>query len=174
MRKENFGHGYVLDPCCGGKSFYFDKEEAENVVDFIDKRRGTFTYGDRKVTVDPDEVGDFTNLNDTSVCLCEYNLVVFDPPHLTRAGEGSYLREKYGVLPHDWEKELSRGFSECFRTLCDGGVLAFKWSDYDIPFKKVIELAPYRPLFGDRRGRTRWTFLVKCEALKKEIDHSNA
>ena len=78
MRKENFGHGYVLDPCCGGKIFYFDKEEAENVVDFIDKRRGTFTYGDRKVTVDPDEVGDFTNLNDTSVCLCEYNLVVFD------------------------------------------------------------------------------------------------
>lgn len=146
MRKENFGHGYVLDPCCGGKSFYFDKEEAENVVDFIDKRRGTFTYGDRKVTVDP----------------------------VTRAGEGSYLREKYGVLPHDWEKELSRGFSECFRTLCDGGVLAFKWSDYDIPFKKVIELAPYRPLFGDRRGRTRWTFFVKCEALKKEIDHSNA
>lgn len=67
MRKENFGHGYVLDPCCGGKSFYFDKEAAENVVDFIDKRRGTFTYGDRKVTVDPDEVGDFTNLNDTSV-----------------------------------------------------------------------------------------------------------
>lgn len=115
------------------------------MVDFIDKRRGTFTYGDRKVTVDPDEVGDFTNFNDTSVCLCEYNLVVFDPPHLTRAGEGSYLREKYGVLPHDWEKELSRGFSECFRTLCDGGVLAFKWSDYDIPFKKVFELAPYRP-----------------------------
>lgn len=144
------------------------------MVDFIDKRRGTFTYGDRKVTVDPDEVGDFTNLNDTSVCLCEYNLVVFDPPHLTRAGEGSYLREKYGVLPHDWEKELSRGFSECFRTLCDGGVLAFKWSDYDIPFQKVIKLAPYRPLFGDRRGRTRWTFFVKCEALKKEIDHSNA
>lgn len=174
MRKENFGHGYVLDPCCGGKSFYFDKEEAENVVDFIDKRRGTFTYGDRKVTVDPDEVGDFTNLNDTSVCLCEYNLVVFDPPHLTRAGEGSYLREKYGVLPHDWKKELSRGFSECFRTLCDGGVLAFKWSDYGIPFQNVIELAPYRPLFGDRRGRTRWTFFVKCEALKKEIDHSNA
>lgn len=155
MRKENFGHGYVLDPCCGGKSFYFEKEAAENVVDFIDKRRGTFTYGDRKVKVDPDEVGDFTNLNDTSVCLCEYNLVVFDPPH-------------------DWEKELSRGFSECFRTLCDGGVLAFKWSDYDIPFQKVIELAPYRPLFGDRRGRTRWTFFVKCEALKKEIDHSNA
>lgn len=53
--------------------------------------------------------------------------------------------------------------------MCDGGVLAFKWSDYDIPFKKVFELAPYRPLFGDRRGRTRWTFFVKCEALKKEM-----
>ncbi|MEG0634855.1 MAG: hypothetical protein RR517_20190 [Pseudomonas sp.] len=44
-------------------------------------------------------------------------MVVFDPPHLTRAGFDSWMRAKYGVLTSDWREDIrraSQSASECW------------------------------------------------------------
>lgn len=71
----------ILDMCCGGKMFWWDKENP--VATFIDKRTFSGKACDgRTLKVQPDHVMDFTNIefpDDT------FDLVVFDPPHLVRA-----------------------------------------------------------------------------------------
>ena len=67
-----------------------------------------------------------------------FYLAVFDPPHLIRAGEQSWMRLKYGKLEGDWHDMLRRGFQECFRVLRKNGVLIFKWSEVQIPLKEII------------------------------------
>ena len=96
-----------------------------------------------------------------------HRLVVFDPPHLVRAGEKSYMRMKYGVLDQDWRETLAAGFAECFRVLKPGGVLVFKWSETQIPTNEVLALTPKRPLFGHRSGKksnTHWITFIKEES----------
>jgi len=66
----------ILDPCCGSRMFYFDKDNP--LVLFGDCRQENITMcNGRKLIVDPEVILDFTHLpfNDNS-----FNLVVFDPP----------------------------------------------------------------------------------------------
>lgn len=55
--------------------------------------------------------------------------------------------------------------------LCDvlknDGVLVFKWNCEQIPFAEVVKLSPYKPIFGDKRAKTRWTVFVKNATLRK-------
>ena len=93
-----------------------------------------------------------------------FSLVAFDPPHLIRAGENSWLGLKYGTLDHDWEQKLRRGFSECFRVLRQNGVLIFKWSEVQIKTSEILKLTPYKPLFGHQSGKrsgTHWICFLK-------------
>lgn len=88
----------VLDVCCGGKMFWFDKTNPN--VWFCDKRvvekcsvgKGRHA---RDFEVRPDFRMDFRKLklDDES-----FKMVVFDPPHLKKAGPKSYMGKKYGVL----------------------------------------------------------------------------
>lgn len=83
-----------------------------------------------------------------------FDLVIFDPPHMIRAGKTSWLNIKYGKL-HE-----------------ENGVLIFKWNETQLKFGEVIKHSPYRPMLGDQRGQTRWTVFVKNTALhhhKEEI-----
>ena len=58
-----------------------------------------------------------------------FDLVIFDPPHLIRAGKESWLAKKYGTLElMSWQNDLYKGFYECLRVLKPNGVLFFKWS----------------------------------------------
>ncbi|WP_250591278.1 class I SAM-dependent rRNA methyltransferase [Neisseria subflava] len=59
----------------------------------------------RHLEIHPDVRLDFTALPfaDDS-----FNLVVFDPPHLVRAGKKSWLAKKYGQLTQDWRDDLSK------------------------------------------------------------------
>lgn len=88
----------ILDACCGGKMFWFNKNETHTT--YLDNRKGTFNFMDRgqtrSINVEPTVVGDFRKMpfDDKT-----FDLVVFDPPHLKRAGKLSWLRAKYGVLP---------------------------------------------------------------------------
>lgn len=151
----------ILDACCGSKMFWFDKENPN--VEFCDIREVEKHeyYPNRFIEVKPDTVCDFTNLpfDDN-----QFKLVVFDPPHLINAGEKSWMRLKYGCLEGDWETMIHDGFQECWRVLDDYGTLIFKWSDVQIPLKKVLEVIDKKPLFGHRSGKhnnTHWMCFLK-------------
>lgn len=153
----------VLDVACGGKMFYYNKNDPR--VEFCDKRKVDkyeICQGNH-FEVNPDTVCDFTNLpfDDAS-----YNLVVFDPPHLEWAGEKSWLAAKYGRLEGDWREMLRQGFAECFRVLKPGGTLIFKWSEVQIPLREILALTPEKPIFGHRSGKnmnTHWCCFAKEE-----------
>lgn len=147
----------ILDACCGSRMFWFDKNN-ENVV-FMDKRQESCMLQDgRKLEVNPDVIGDFTNMpfDDET-----FYLVVFDPPHLLRAGESSWLAQKYGILKDNWQDEIRKGFSECMRVLKKNGTLVFKWSEQQVMVSDVLEAINEKPLFGTRRGKTIFLVFMK-------------
>lgn len=152
----------ILDACCGSRMFWFDKHNP--LVTFMDNRIFEDTLCDgRSLRVKPDVVGDFRNIpfSDES-----FNLVVFDPPHLLKVGENSWLAKKYGKLDADsWKEDITKGFSECFRVLKKDGVLVFKWSETDITVSDILKLTPQKPLIGHKSGRlnkTHWILFVKA------------
>lgn len=151
----------ILDPCCGSRMMYFDKRD--NRVLFGDKRTEQTPLCDgRVIEINPDILMDFTKLpfNDNS-----FSLIVFDPPHLIRAGKHSWLAKKYGVLGQNWQDDLRAGFSECFRVLKKNGILIFKWNENQIKVKEILALTENKPLFGhptNRAKTTHWfTFMKK-------------
>lgn len=148
----------VLDACCGSRMFWFNRNSPNAV--YMDVRTLDTTLCDgRHLKVSPDIVGAFTDMPFEDET---FNLVVFDPPHLIRAGEKSWLRAKYGVLPDDWKAYLSAAFTECFRVLKPLGVLTLKWNSDQIPLKEVLALSPVEPLYGDRRSKTSWVTFIKA------------
>lgn len=91
-----------------------------------------------------------------------FRMVVFDPPHLIRAGEKSWLAQKYGKLDKEtWRDDLKQGFNECFRVLEPGGFLIFKWNEDQVKVTEVSKLFPVQPLFGQRGGKTHWLVFMK-------------
>lgn len=159
----------ILDVTCGSKSIWFNKNHPAAI--YCDKRRQEFTGiwkstkkdSERKIIIDPDVLCDFTKLpfDDNS-----FQLVVFDPPHLTRAKETSWLVKKYGKLDENWPNMLHDGFKECMRVLNTDGILIFKWSEYDIPASEVWKAIGQKPLFGHHSGKkskTFWGCFMKME-----------
>lgn len=150
----------ILDVCCGSRMFWFDKNCEEAI--FLDIRSEEHIFPDRIVKIKPDIIGDFRCLpfNDNI-----FKLVVFDPPHLKRAGRDSWLKAKYGILSDNWEEDLYKGFLECFRVLEPFGVLVFKWNEDQIKVSDILKLVSTPPLFGHttgRHGKTHWiTFMKK-------------
>lgn len=147
----------ILDACCGSRMFWYDRENPHVIFQDIRELETTLCDG-RVLKVAPDVLGDFRKMHFADET---FNIVVFDPPHLIRAGAKSWLAQKYGVLSENWKDDIKAGFSECFRVLKPFGSLFFKWNQQQIPFKEVIKLAPEPPLFGDKRGDTRWTVFCK-------------
>lgn len=157
----------ILDACCGGKMFWFDKSNP-NVV-FVDNRvmdkqiiwKSKDGKEEREYEVKPDIVADFQNLPfpDNS-----FFHVVFDPPHLTRAGETSWLAKKYGRLDENWREVIAKGFRECMRVLKPNGTLVFKWNETDIKVSEIIKLCEQQPLYGHisgKGGKTHWLVFMK-------------
>ena len=160
MAYKTFGKP-ILDPCCGSRMFYFDKRDKR--VLFGDKRFGVHeTLCDGRVLdIDPDICLDVTRLPfpDGS-----FPLVVFDPPHLTSAGENGWQAMKYGTLPRDWKTWMKDAFSECWRVLANNGTLVFKWYEYRVKLAEVLECTPCKPVFGNRRpmnSKTHWLVFFK-------------
>lgn len=147
----------VLDACCGSRMFWFDKQNDD--VMYMDNRQLTDTLCDgRTLNVNPDVLADFRDMPfpDES-----FYLVVFDPPHLVRAGEDSWLAKKYGKLDELWPLDIKQGFNECMRVLKPNGTLIFKWNEDQIPLKEVLKAIDYKPLFGNRRSKTHWLVFMK-------------
>ena len=163
----------VLDPCCGSRMWWFDK--ADPRVTFGDQRSETLTVvdrshgredGQRVLRIEPDVLLDFRALPFETD---SFHLVAFDPPHLVRAGQRSWLAAKYGKLGQDWRDDLRAGFAECFRVLRTHGVLVFKWNETQVKVREVLALTPHPPLFGNTSGRktgTHWIVFMKPEGLQ--------
>ena len=152
----------VLDPCCGSRMFHFDHQNP-NVV-FGDIRSESHVLCDgRSLEIAPDVEMDFRDMpfNDNS-----FHAVVFDPPHLVRAGDKSWLALKYGKLGQDWKNDLALGFSECFRVLKPNGMLIFKWNETQIKVSEILALTDQKPWFGHpsgKRANTHWIGFMKME-----------
>lgn len=150
----------ILDACCGSKMFWFDKEHNETC--YVDKRTlDTTLCDDRKLIVKPDILADFRKMpfEDES-----FHLVVFDPPHLLKAGDKSFLALKYGRLGQTWQEDIRQGLVECWRVLKQNGTLIFKWNEEQITLPMVKPLLPCEPLIGQRRGKTIWLVFFKGES----------
>lgn len=159
----------VLDACCGSRMFWFDRTDPRAV--FVDRRVEEHALKDagakggvRALRVHPDVVADFTALPFESE---SFFMVVFDPPHLVKAGKSGWLAKKYGKLEGDWRDMLRKGFAECFRVLRPHGTLVFKWNEQDVPVSQILALTKERPLFGNRCGKhskSHWIVFMKPEA----------
>lgn len=151
----------ILDACCGGRMFWFDKSNP--VVTFADIRKERLEFsGNRVCNVDPDIIQDFTDMStlkdDT------YYMVVFDPPHFKHAGKTGYMSKKYGSLDSNWKDIIKPGFDECFRVLKPYGTLIFKWNETDIKTSEILKLIERQPLFGHVSGKaskTHWLAFMK-------------
>lgn len=164
----------ILDACCGGRQFWFDKSHPETL--FVDRRvmepKIVGSGKDARVRKClPDYVMDFRGLDLPDET---FRLVVFDPPHLF-LGENSYMAQSYGALDKQtWKQDLTKGFAECFRVLKDEGILIFKWNECDVPLKEVLKLTPNQPLFGHPSGKsqkTHWiTFMKRAGKNLEKVD----
>jgi SAM-dependent methyltransferase len=168
MADETVATPRVLDPCCGSRMWWFDRQHPDAI--YGDRRTETLTVTDRShgrqdgqrvLRIEPDQVMDFRALPFPDGT---FKLVAFDPPHLVRAGPRSWLAAKYGKLGQDWRDDLRQGFAECFRVLDTDGVLVFKWNETQVRIAEVLALTPHRPLFGNTSGKkagTHWMVFMK-------------
>lgn len=137
--------------------FWFDKEN-ENTL-YMDIRKEKFSIHGKHVNVNPDVQADFRDMpfEDNS-----FYMVVYDPPHLKWAGPNSIMKAQYGQLDKEnWKEDLTKGFRECMRVLKPNGTLIFKWSDCQVNVKQLLDVIPYKPLFGNQRGTTHWMVFMK-------------
>ena len=151
----------VLDPASGSRMFYFDKADQRVLFGDIRSEQHVLCDG-RALDVNPDALMDFRDLpfEDST-----FSVVIFDPPHLVRAGPQSWQAAKYGRLDRDtWRDDLRAGFAECFRVLRPEGVLIFKWNEVQIPVSQILALTDQKPLVGHRVGKqqkTHWVTFIK-------------
>jgi hypothetical protein len=140
--------------------FHFNKNNP--LVQYGDTRQESYILCDgRTLNIAPDTVLDFRALPYENE---SFHLVVFDPPHLVRAGKRSWLSKKYGVLGKRWEADIEQGFAECWRVLAPKSTLIFKWNETQIPLSKLRPLFPAEPVFGHtttQNLKTHWVVFFK-------------
>jgi len=160
---------FILDACCGGRCFWFNKHHPNCIYIDNRKREHGHTSDRPNHTIIPDEIGDFRNLKYPDNT---FKLVVFDPPHLIGKEDASIILKKYGALNKDtWREDIKKGFDECWRVLDDYGVLIFKWSEIKIKHKEVLEILDKDPLFGHptlSRANAKWFCFMKIPEEKQK------
>jgi len=160
----------ILDACCGGRQFWFDKNNPYVVFSDIRVMPPKEVGSGKDLRIRkclPDKIMDFRKMDFPDN---HFTLVVFDPPHLF-LGENSFMAQSYGRLEKDtWKDDIRLGFSECFRVLKENGILIFKWNECDIPLKDILVLTPNKPLFGHPSGKAQKTHWVTFMKLNQESE----
>ncbi|KKN65862.1 hypothetical protein LCGC14_0477980 [marine sediment metagenome] len=153
---------FILDACCGGRAFWFNKKHPNTIYQDIRIAKKGHVKLRPNHNVTPDVLGDFRKMKfkDKS-----FKLIVWDPPHFTQGGETGWQVQKYGKLNKEtWREDLRKGFNEIWRVLDDYGVLVFKWNEYSIHIKEVLSCFDVQPLFGHptaKAGKTKWFTFMK-------------
>ena len=176
MEKNMKDEKIILDACCGGRMFWFNKHQPNTIyIDNNPRPKGTISI-QKGWECEPDIVMDFRDLKFEDK---KFKLVIFDPPHMRSLQETSIMRKKYGSLNAEtWQSDLKKGFKECWRVLDDYGVLIFKWGDNDSrspPLSKVLELFEQQPLFGHNTGLktgTHWLCFMKLPKIPSQTESS--
>ena len=93
----------ILDACCGGRHFWFDKQNPNAL--FMDIRQvepGAISV-QPNWSVQPDVIGDYRNMDfeDES-----FRLVVWDIPHKLKPDKG-LITMKYGALGETWREDIT-------------------------------------------------------------------
>lgn len=151
----------VLDMCCGGRMFWFDRKDPRAV--FCDIRSESHILCDgRTHNIAPNVICDFRALPFGDNV---FDMVVFDPPHFHTGGDTGWQVIKYGRLnKNSWQEDLSKGFVEAFRVLKAGHTLIFKWNETQIKTSDILKLTPHRPVIGHpsgARAKTHWLTFLK-------------
>lgn len=154
----------ILDPCCGSKMFWFNKEHPK--VIYGDQRIESHTLCDgRLLEIKPDILLDAKNLPFLDETFWH---IILDPPHLEKLGENSWMALKYGKLPVEWRDDIKRMFLEAFRVLKVNGTLIFKWNENQIKVSELIKVFGVQPLYGQMRtgkdNKTVWLAFMKFAA----------
>lgn len=153
----------ILDACCGGKHFWFDKNNPLTL--FMDKRKvekGAIPQ-QPNWECNPDIIGDYRN---TDFKDNQFKLIVWDIPHKLKPDKG-LITMKYGSLGETWREDTTQGFNELWRILDNHGILVFKYADLDISVKEMLSLFPINPLFGTKTKKgvnnTYWFCFMKVD-----------
>ena len=158
---------FILDACCGGRCFWFNKEHPNAI--YIDNRIRDKGHSDDRFNhcIKPDVVMDFRDLSEFGDR--KFKLIVIDPPHLIGEPDGCRITKKYGSWNKEtWKEELKHGFDECWRVLEDYGILIFKWNEASIKKKEVLEVLGKEALFGhpvQSKIPTHWFCFMKIPKL---------
>lgn len=158
---------FILDSCCGSRMMWFNKQHPNAL--YVDIRKESHVLCDgRSLEVNPDVVADFRSLPFPDET---FHLVVFDPPHLNKIGEGAWMAKKYGKLLPTWQDDLRQGYEECMRVLQPFGILIFKWNEHQVKLSQVLSALQAQPLFGHtsgRHGKTIWMAFMKLPNLNQQ------
>jgi hypothetical protein len=168
----------ILDACCGGRMFWFNKEHPNTIYMDVRKLEKNMIKDQKEFCVKPDVIADFRKMPfpDKS-----FKLVVFDPPHLLNLPPEGWPAMKYGSLNQaTWRRDIKQGFDECMRVLEDHGVLIFKWSTAAdgrkkrcISVQEVLKVIDCEPLFGHPSGSKNNTIWMTFMKIPNEVKHAN-
>lgn len=142
----------ILDLSAGNRAMWFNKNDPR------------CTYLDKREVVNPDFVCDTTDI--PQEVGCDYDLVVFDPPH-ENTGANGHMTKRYG---HSTRREIIETIigsgKEAHRVTKPNALMAFKWNDHAFTLDKVLELlSPYwEPLFGSHM-RNRGGMMAKTQSF---------
>ena len=148
----------VLDACCGGKHWWFDKNDPDMFgLDIRSMPKGSISL-QPNWCVEPDLIGSYCDMpfdNET------FSLIVWDIPHKLKVDKG-LITTKYGHLGSNWAKDTAEGFQECWRVLKPDSTLIFKWCDLDVKVSEMLNLFPVKPKVGTmtKKGVNNTYFLV--------------
>tara|TARA_R100000654_G_scaffold33685_1_gene58891 strand:+ start:746 stop:1237 length:492 start_codon:yes stop_codon:yes gene_type:complete len=148
----------VLDACCGGRHWWFNKEDPDMFgLDIRSVEKGSIEL-QPNWSVEPDLVGSYCNMpfNDES-----FSLILWDIPHKLKQDKG-IITKKYGFLGENWREDTKQGFEECWRVLAQRGTLVFKWSDLDVKVSEMLNLFHTKPKAGTitKKGVNNTYFLI--------------
>lgn len=145
---------------------WFDKKDQRALFGDIRDEEHLLCDG-RVLKVEPEVIMDFRKLPFPDAT---FSMVVFDPPHLTRAGRDSWLRAKYGILTDDWRDDIAKGFAECFRVLKPGQFLIFKWNETRSESEEILALTGEQPFVWPqvrrKREKTHWITFMKRDGME--------